>query len=156
MADLMSDKHQPPQTDGGVENILTRNDLRKTVVRVSFIPKLSRFPEVRPRRFEFPTSVLAADFIATICPKPGAQLGSPKQFRAKTARILRLGDVSIITNYTIQTEIEASSAPAILEDPEYGSVEVEAEDTFTPGDLTLQEPSDDTDALLDNILDPNP
>lgn len=108
--DLMSDSRLPDPDPTTAQNIMTRAEMRKTVVKVIFEPKRPKLPVVRPRRWEFATSVMAAEFIESICPPTGKQLGSPKQLRAKIARLLRLADPSIVTNYAITTELVVESA----------------------------------------------
>lgn len=138
-------------------NIMTRNDMRKTVVKITFIPKLSKFPPVRPRRFEFATTVMATDFITTIKPPPGAQLGSPKQFKAKIARMLHLPDPSYISKYDLHAEFEVTGEAHAGVDT--GVIDQTDLDTFVEGAATdLPEtnlPVSDVEAIL-NEVDENP
>ena len=155
--ELMSDNKQPEPEPGTATNIMTRQAMRKTTVKVMFVPKLAKFPPVRPRRWEFATVVMANDFISTIKPPPGAQLGSPKQWRAKIARLLRLTDISIVTNYEFNCELEVTGPEGAGDDT--GMIEVvegENLDTFIEGanEVVLDEPVD-VEAIL-NEVDTNP
>jgi len=146
----MADSRVPDPDADVVQNIMTRADMRKTVVKVIFTPKRAKLDPVRPRRWEFATSVLATEFIQSICPSVGAQLGSPKQARAKIARLLRLADPSIVTNYTITTEVTiGADRNEGVEAPNDESLvaDVDTFETVTVDDDTSVEPLDVLAAL---------
>ncbi len=144
MSNLMHDKliPEPSPEDNTAVNLLTRNDLRKVVVKITFAPKKPKLPNIRPRRMEFPTTVAAAEFISKICPPLNQQLGSPKILRARIAHLLRLTDPTIVSNYEIQTECEVGHQVAAGE----SSGVVEAEDTFKE-----VKDADETSNILDSI-----
>lgn len=114
--ELMRDKTVPEPETGTATNIMTRRDMRQAIVKITFVPRAGKLPPVRARRFAFPTSVLATEFIQTVKPPPGAQLGSPKQYRAKIARLLRLTDPSVINKYELHCEMEITGPEGAGED----------------------------------------
>lgn len=155
--DLMADSRVPEPDPTTAQNIMTRAEMRKTVVKVMFEPKRSKLPAVRPRRWEFATSVMAADFIESICPPSGKQLGSPKQARAKIARLLRLSDPSIVTNYHITTELVVESRTPIVAAENTNEEPDDTVDTFDNSEPETEVPdplnNTDTTTIDADILD---
>lgn len=154
--DLMSDSRLPDPDPATAQNIMTRAEMRKTVVKVVFEPKRAKLPVVRPRRWEFATSVVAAEFIESICPPAGKQLGSPKQLRAKIARLLRLADPSIVTNYTITTELVVESIHPVPVSDINIEEDDDTVDTFDNSEPEAEVPDPLTDSTISidaDILD---
>lgn len=152
--DLMKDKNQPAAEAGTVTNVLTRQQMRATVVQISFIKKKKSAPDQTPRRIRFGTTVLAQEFIEQVNPK--LTLGSPKQAMAKKAKLVKL-QPHLMPLYDIQVEIVAQGA----EPSEHGGIEVdgpapddEVLDTFSEPQSTgdeEEETLDDDTNLTDEV-----
>lgn len=140
--DPMAVKGQPaPQSElGVVENVMRRQDMRKTTVEVKFVPIRKGAPRQPTRHYEFATAVMATDFIASVNPPPGLQLGSPKQLKAKRARKLNIQQ-HLIDLYDVQLSIVASgAAPAIGDNTGgVGLTEDDIVDEFTEVETTGEE-----------------
>ena len=154
--DLMAPTGQPEPQEGTVVNVMTRDDLRKTVVRVKFHPKTSKTAAINDRRWEFPTAVLATEFIQRVNPPPGLQLGSPRQAQAKLAKLLRV-DPKSIAQYHLEVIVEGRGPSTV---GELGEVELTTEDdpdidTFGEPTTTGEEDDTDVDPLDDiaNLLE---
>ena len=135
--ELMHDRNQPALEEGTVEAVMTTTVMRKTIVKVEFAPRRPKLPPIRARRWEFPTIVAANEFIQSINPPPGLQLGSPKQLKAKIARRLRLPDVGALNNYELVISTETGQSASVGVDT--GDIDKEVE-TFTEGQPAILEP----------------
>lgn len=151
--DLMRDKNQPAPETGTVTNVLTRQQMRATVVEIRFIPKKKNAPPQTPRRIRFGTTVLAQEFIEQVNPK--VVLGSPKQAAARKAKLVKL-QPHLMPLYDIQVEIVAQGA----EPSDHGGIEIdgpepddEVLDTFAEPTTTGDEPDEtpDNDNLIDGV-----
>lgn len=126
----------PPQSDlGVVENVMRGHDMRKCRVKVEFVKRRPKAPNQPTRYYNFPTTVLANDFIQAVHPPPGLQLGSPKQLKARKAKLLNL-QFQLIDLYDINLSI------------------VKMDDTVPVGDNTGGVALTPDDLEVDQFLEP--
>jgi len=143
--DLMKDKSQPAPEAGTVSNVLTRQQMRATVVRISFKRNKrgirADVPEQTPRFVRFGTTVLAQEFIERVNPR--VELGSPKQAEARRAKLVKLQQ-HLMKFYDIDLVVVSQADISTVN--EHGGTEVggpdaddEILDTFTDPTTTGDE-----------------